>query len=111
MYERRLAWRLFVTYFLVALFALAALGWYGSHLIAEALASGVSRQLETTARLVGQQVGPLLSPVDPRAIQAIADEAGGIGGSRITVILDTGQVVADTDEDPAQMDNHAAVPR
>jgi two-component system phosphate regulon sensor histidine kinase PhoR len=110
MYERRLAWRLFVTYFVVALFALAALGWYGSHLIAEAMAGALSRQLETTARLVAQRVGPLFSPVDQRAIQAIVDEAGGIDGTRITVILDTGQVVADTDEDPAQMDNHASRP-
>ena len=41
MYERRLAWRLFVTYSLVMLAALLGLGWYGSFILDEALASGL----------------------------------------------------------------------
>jgi len=110
MYERRLAWRLFVSYFLVTMVALAALGWFGSHLIDEALAGGLSRQLETTGQLVAQQVEPLLEPLDSAAIRTIADNAGRVNGSRITVVLSTGRVIADTHEDPAQMDNHAGRP-
>ena len=60
MYERRLAWRLFVAYFFVTLSALAALGWYGSHVLDEALATGLSRQLQATAQLAAQQIEPLL---------------------------------------------------
>ena len=43
MYERRLAWRLFVAYATVALLALAALAWYGSYVVDEATRLGAGR--------------------------------------------------------------------
>ena len=107
MYERRLAWRLFVAYFLVTLAALVALGWYGSYVLDEALASGLSRQLQTTAQLVAQQIEPALDAGDEAQIRAAATNASRLNGSRITVILPSGEVLADTHEDPEQMDNHA----
>jgi two-component system phosphate regulon sensor histidine kinase PhoR len=109
MYERRLAWRLFVAYFLVTLAALVALGWYGSYVLDEALASGLSRQLLTTAQLVAQQVGPLLDDKDHQ-VKSVIDSASQANGSRLTVILPSGEVVADTEEVPDRMDNHAGRP-
>jgi two-component system phosphate regulon sensor histidine kinase PhoR len=110
MYERRLAWRLFVAYFLVTLAALAALGWYGSYVLDEALASGLSRQLQTTAQLVSQQIEPALNSADEKEIRAAVAQASRTNGSRITVILPSGEVLADTHDDPARMDNHARRP-
>jgi two-component system phosphate regulon sensor histidine kinase PhoR len=114
MYERRLAWRLFVAYFLVTLAALIALGWYGSYILDEALASGLSRQLQTTAQLVAQQVGPIFdddhNATEHGEIRTLAAQASRANGSRLTVILPSGEVVADTDEDTALMDNHAGRP-
>ncbi len=110
MYERRLAWRLFVAYFLVTLSALAALGWYGSHVLDEALAMGLSRQLQATAQLAAQQIGPLLDQPGGDEIRAVAERVSSAVGSRLTVILPSGKVVADTREDPARMDNHGDRP-
>jgi len=110
MYERRLAWRLFVAYFLVTLAALVALGWYGSYILDEALASGLSRQLQTTAELVAQQVGPLLDGADSRQLQSALVQASRANSSRLTVILPSGEVVGDTQEDPDRMDNHQGRP-
>ena len=107
MYERRLAWRLFVAYLLVTLAALAALGWYGSYVLDEALASGLSRQLQTTAQLVAQQISPAIDAADEGAIRAATESASRMNGSRITVILPSGEVLADTHNDPDRMDNHA----
>jgi two-component system phosphate regulon sensor histidine kinase PhoR len=107
MYERRLAWRLFVAYLLVTLAALIGLGWYGSYILDEALASGLSRQLQTTAQLVAQQIEPVLDTADATAIGAVASRASRTNGSRISVILISGEVLADTHEDPRKMDNHA----
>jgi two-component system phosphate regulon sensor histidine kinase PhoR len=109
MYERRLAWRLFVAYFLVTLAALVALGWYGSYILDEALASGLSRQLQTTAQLVSQQVGPLLDGND-HLVRGAIDSASQANGSRLTIISPAGEVVADTHEDADRMDNHAGRP-
>jgi two-component system phosphate regulon sensor histidine kinase PhoR len=109
MYERRLAWRLFVAYFLVTLAALLALGWYGSYILDEALASGLSRQLQTTSQLVAQQVGPLLDGND-REVQRVIAAASRANGSRLTIVRPTGQVLADTHEDTDRMDNHLGRP-
>jgi two-component system phosphate regulon sensor histidine kinase PhoR len=109
MYERRLAWRLFVAYFLVTLAALVALGWYGSYILDEALASGLSRQLQTTAQLVSQQVGPLLDGND-HLVRGAIDSASQANGSRLTIISPAGEVVAETHEDADRMDNHAGRP-
>jgi two-component system phosphate regulon sensor histidine kinase PhoR len=110
MYERRLAWRLFVAYFLVTLVALAALGWYGSYVLDEALASGLSRQLQTTAQLVAQQIEPVLGREYEQQLRAEVARASLANGSRITVILPSGEVLADTRDDPERMDNHARRP-
>jgi two-component system, OmpR family, phosphate regulon sensor histidine kinase PhoR len=110
MYERRLAWRLFVAFFLVTLAALSALGWYGSHVIDEALAAGLSRQLQATAEVAAEQIEPLLGDSRGDGIQSVAERVGRAAGSRLTVILPSGKVIADTHEDPKQMDNHADRP-
>ena len=110
MYERRLAWRLFVAYFLVTLAALMALGWYGSYILDEALASGLSRQLQTTAQLVAQQVEPMLDGTDHSTIRTLIALASRANGSRLTVVLPSGEPIADTHEDAERMDNHGRRP-
>jgi two-component system phosphate regulon sensor histidine kinase PhoR len=109
MFERRLAWRLFVAYFLVSLAALVALGWYGSYILDEALASGLSRQLQTTAQLVAQQVRPLLDGND-HDVRSVINSASQANGSRLTIVLPSGEVLADTHEDTERMDNHVGRP-
>lgn len=110
MYERRLSWRLFVSYLTVTLLALVALAWYGSAIIDDALAHGLSGRLETTTQLLAQRIEPLLAENDVAAIRAMAQSANRIDGSRITVILPDGKVIADTRIDPERLENHADRP-
>ncbi len=110
MYERRLVWRLFVAYATVAVLALAALAWYGSYVVDQALVSGLAGRLESTALLLADQIEPLLQGDNRAQIARIARGANRINHSRITVIDRGGGIVADTHEDPARMDNHGTRP-
>jgi two-component system phosphate regulon sensor histidine kinase PhoR len=110
MFERRLAGRLFLAYFLVTLSALAALGWFGSYLLDNALAGGLTRALTATARLTASNVESFVSEGQFRSVAAIVERAADASGSRISVVLSGGRVVADSDQDPKLMENHASRP-
>lgn len=110
MYRRRLAWRLFAAYATIALVALVAFAWYGSYLIDQALASGLSDRLENSARLLADRIEPLLDGGDAGELEGIVRRASRISHARITVIRRDGTVLADTHEEPSRMDNHSTRP-
>ncbi len=70
----------------------------------------VSTTLETRARLIEREIDGRLNQPEAGRLDALCKELGQLTGSRITIILPTGQVVGDSEEDPAVMDNHADRP-
>lgn len=60
------------------------------------------------ARLLAYAARPLIEAGRMDEVQKLCRDEGGAVKSRITVIDANGKVLADSEEEPAQMDNHAA---
>ena len=108
--KKRLFWQIFPSYLLITLIALVVVAWYASSAIRYFYIQHTTSDLEARARLFEAQIKTHLQPPDTQQIDRLAKQAGKDSGTRLTVILPTGQVVGDSDEDPSVMDNHADRP-
>ncbi|MBE7561357.1 HAMP domain-containing protein [bacterium] len=125
--RRRILWQLYVPYLLIVLVSVMAVAFYAFHVQRSSYERQVRELLLSSARLVVEPMQDYLSlQEDRRALrhaqglqsdreasaeaQATAQRLGRQAGVRVTVILPDGRVVADSDEEPARMDNHAARP-
>lgn len=66
-------------------------------------------ELASRAALFRAAIAPSIAG-DPGALEALCRQLGAESDTRITVIAPDGRVLADSDEEPAQMDNHASRP-
>jgi two-component system phosphate regulon sensor histidine kinase PhoR len=110
MRRRRLLWQLYPSYLLITLFSLLGVAWYATTSLRNFYYEHVRSELVARAVLVKKDILRLLEAGDSAAVDALCKEMGKISLTRITVILPSGQVIGDTDEDPARMDNHADRP-
>ncbi|MFH0962895.1 MAG: ATP-binding protein [Planctomycetota bacterium] len=110
MRRRRLLWQLYPWYLAVLLAALAGVTWYASRTLKEFYLRETGATLEARARLVAQQALQSLGAGDMSRLDALCKEVKENTSTRATVILPNGKVVADSDEDPARMDNHGDRP-
>ncbi len=106
MFRRSLAWQIFPAYLLITVAALLVITWYLSQLLPGFYHDQVADDLRARARLIEQQITAGLKASDFKAVDGLAKKLGASSSTRITVILPNGQVVADSDEDPAKMENH-----
>lgn len=104
--KKRLFWQLYPSYLLIILIAVVAVTWYASSAVKHFLLQEMTSDLEARARLIENQVVPHLNPLHPAVIDRLAKNMGKQASTRITVLLPSGQVVGDSHEDPASMDNH-----
>jgi two-component system phosphate regulon sensor histidine kinase PhoR len=100
----RLYWRLGLAYVALLLAALVAAHFYAEYAMRGHFIQAGFEQLEAVARIA------LARP--PHSEAAVEEWAAWAGrsGARVTVVAADGRVLADTDEDPAQMENHAHRP-
>jgi two-component system phosphate regulon sensor histidine kinase PhoR len=110
MKHRRLLWHLFITYLIIALFALIAVTWYASDSFKNYSLQQTAVDLEIMGHLSEGQLVPLLKLNDHQSIQTKCDDFKQSSGARFTVIAPSGVVIADSEEDPAVMDNHGDRP-
>ena len=108
--KRRLFWQLYPSYLLITLISLVAVAWYASSSIRHFYIEQTTSDLEARARLFEGQIAGHIDPLNAKTIDLLSKRAGGHALTRITVILPSGKVVGDSDEDPATMDNHADRP-
>jgi len=108
--KKRLLRHLFPSYLLITLISLVAVTWFASSSIRNFFLEQTAADLLTRARLLENQIPQFLGPLETRLIDAMCKEIGVSSATRITVILPTGHVIGDSDEDPAIMDNHALRP-
>ena len=108
--RRRLFWQLFPSYLLITLISLLAVAWYASSAIRHFYIEHAISDLEARARLFEGQIRAPLDPLDVKAIHMLAKEAGNLAATRLTVILPSGRVAGDSEQDPSTMDNHADRP-
>jgi two-component system phosphate regulon sensor histidine kinase PhoR len=98
--------QLFFSYLLIAFVSLLAVTWYASHSMRHFFLQHIEGDLEARARLFENQLVERLEPLDAEGIDRLCKDMGRSAETRITVILPSGKVVGDSDENPEKMDNH-----
>jgi len=106
MWRRRLFWKLFATYVFVIVFCLVAVGGYLVRYERREARRQLEADLAQRARLLDERMAPLLDPRFAAVADSIARIIGTQIGTRITLIAPDGRVLADSDVDPARMENH-----
>ena len=107
MTRRRLLWEIFPITLAAVVLALAAITVYALRSFDGFFREQTRAELEAVAKLAGQMVAAEPSLADGRRIDALCKEAGRGSERRITVILPSGTVAGDSEEEPAAMKSHA----
>ena len=107
---RRLFWKLYVSYLVVVIACTAAVGGFVLGTMRRAYVWRVAAGLEVRGQLVAEQIRKRLERKQYAGLDDVCERLGKASGTRITVILPNGVVAGDSDEEPAQMDNHADRP-
>jgi len=112
----RLFWRLYATYLLVVVACTATVGFYAVRSVRDFYFDHTELDLQARAALVRDKVAPLVGKDTPQRLESLVRTLGASSGTRITLISNEqpavvhGQVLADSDVDPATMENHANRP-
>ncbi len=105
-----LFWHIFPTYLVITALTVVAVSWYGSIALRSFFYEHAEGDLRARALLLEERLRGELDGRGRESLQVLAVELGRATDTRITIILPDGLVVADTDEDPAVMENHADRP-
>jgi len=106
---RSIRWRIAVPFLLLILASIWALGFYLSNFIADAYVANLRSHLTDQAQLASEMAAPYFEG-DAEQLDTMAKDAGQEIDARITIIDRDGWVLADSDSDPAAMENHADRP-
>jgi len=112
----RLFWLVFPSYVAITLGLLLLVLLQGEARIRDFHRQSVASSLEADARMFAETAGGLLPEGNPSReqaaqIDALAKRLWKAGGIRITVILPSGKVVAESEENPEHMADHRARPK
>ncbi len=110
MAKRPLFWQLFPSYLAVLFLALAAASWFVVHSIKDFYLSHTAQELEARAVLLREQLAGYSFDSEPTKIDSLCKRLGRESGTRITVMLPSGTVIGDSDDNPPTMENHANRP-
>jgi len=110
MRSRRLLWQIFPSYLAILLVVLLGLTWHFSRSLREFYIEETAGNLAARARLFEHLVDGRLMVPDRPALDRLCKELGRETATRITLILPSGEVLGDSVEDPARMENHADRP-
>ena len=107
--KRPLVWYIFPTYLLVTLAVLGAITLYTTRSVREFYRAQIESDLWVRANYAQHIVDNALEE-GGQTLLPLCRELGRETATRITVVLENGRVIADSEEDPAVMDNHAHRP-
>lgn len=108
--RKRLFWRLCPLYVLITVVSLWSATWYATRQVRSFYIVQREEDLRQRLRVLEPQFSGLVTDGVWPQVNALCKDLGRRSGTRITVILPTGQVVGDSDNDPERMDNHADRP-
>jgi len=110
MFKKSLLWQLYPVYLLIIVIALFTITWYLSQLLSGFYLNQIEEDLQARTNLVKEQFLQKLMVEDFKGMDVMCKELGASSSTRITIILPDGKVVADSDENPADMENHSNRP-
>jgi two-component system phosphate regulon sensor histidine kinase PhoR len=105
----RLLWHIFPSILVITLAAMGAATWYCTFAVKDFFYDHMHGDIEARATLLQPEINRLLEE-SPDELQAFCRRVGRQAATRITVIAGNGQVLADSNESPANMDNHGDRP-
>ena len=105
--KKRLIYQLYPSYLLIILISLTGVSWYASNAMRSFFFAQTAEVLETRANLLENRIIEHLVPLNAKSIDLTCKELGMVSATRITVVLPSGKVIGDSEEDPRSMDNHA----
>jgi len=108
--HRGLFWQILLPFLALLSIALAALAWEASRFLRDFYLEETASMLEQDARLLEPQLRGLFGHVRVADVDALCKDVGRLLGKRVTAILSSGEVIGDSSEDAANMDNHASRP-
>ena len=104
--QRPLFQQLFTAFVFVSTLTVLAITWYANRAVREQIVSSSLSELRVRATLLANQLGDV-SQETSYAWQTVIERLHRGVDMRITLIAPDGIVLADSDSDPARMDNHA----
>jgi two-component system phosphate regulon sensor histidine kinase PhoR len=103
-------WQLYPFFLLVAFLSILVASWYASRSLHRFHIQRTATDFEILANLLQDEILQILSPLDRAQLDRRCKQFGNKSGTRVTVILPSGEVVGDSEENPLRMDNHAGRP-
>jgi len=97
--------RLLLFYLPILAVSLLGLGWYSATILEEFHYTEKEKDLEARAIFISEQLSQNIVS-DAQKLQTLTTTLGNKTYTRITIINETGKVLADSDEDPTIMENH-----
>lgn len=108
MKKKKLIWQIFPAFLVVILFAMVAVAWFVSRTIRYEYYKTVSGQLESIGNIVIAELGPAVSNLNDERVDVLCKRIGSASGSRITVVLSSGEVIGESESTLSEMDNHGS---
>jgi two-component system phosphate regulon sensor histidine kinase PhoR len=110
MARRRLLWQLFPSYLVVILLTVTAVTWYMARSMKDLYLAETAENLRARALLLEDRLSVADFTPASGQVDSLCKKLGADSDTRFTVILPSGLVIADSDQDPATMENHATRP-
>lgn len=107
---RRLLFQIYLTFLVITLASLSTITWFAQHSARDFYLQETSRNLQDSALLLRDQVLTALLTGQTDSLNDRITRLDPLTNMRFTVILVNGTVVADSRENPENMDNHAGRP-
>jgi two-component system phosphate regulon sensor histidine kinase PhoR len=107
---RSIRWRIAVAFAALLIVCIGGLSAYLSHFFRDNHLGNLRAQLTDQARLVGDASEAYFVGGDTDSLDALAKRLGEEIDARVTIIGSDGTVLGDSEEDPADMDNHGSRP-
>jgi two-component system phosphate regulon sensor histidine kinase PhoR len=110
MRKKKLIWKIYLAFLVIILLSIAAVAIYASSTLKKFYLHTTARDLEVRARLVENKVAVHFTPENWSLLDNHCKTLGKTVSTRITLLLPSGEVLSDSEEDPKKMDNHARRP-
>ncbi|PLY05439.1 MAG: PAS domain-containing sensor histidine kinase [Desulfuromonas sp.] len=108
--RRRLLWQLYPSFLILIILVIVALSWSILAGVREFHQQQTGAELNSRTRLIAEQLRGMIGESHQELLQQTVARLGESSATRITIILPDGLVLADSEEDPAAMDNHGKRP-
>ena len=106
----KLKWQLFPSHIIILICAMLAAAWYGTLSLKEFYVEQMAAFLEAQSTLILSRVTELSAAETFSELGTFCTETGKKISTRITVVVQGGDVICDSARDPKTMQNHANRP-